>query len=223
MRKEVVNAWYLPQLLTTVSKIKHSWISQADRRPITSGITKSSARVPTHYSWCLEFKSPGNPFKSERLSCINSRRIPSIQHCIRKQQLFYYESYTVIGKPPVAQWVNNLPECRRLRRCSFDPWVGKIPWRRKWQSTPVFLPEKSHGQRSLSKWPQRVRHNWATKQHVHCYYFFGFWDCFEPPPGYWEGLLATFAHYPSSPTHGSPDAGHKGKRSESELKEQDES
>ena len=30
-----------------------------------------------------------------------------------------------------------------------DPWVGKIPWRRKWQPTPVFLPEKSHGQRSL--------------------------------------------------------------------------
>ena len=31
----------------------------------------------------------------------------------------------------------------------FDPWVGKIPWRRKWQPTPVLLPGKSHGQRSL--------------------------------------------------------------------------
>ena len=30
-----------------------------------------------------------------------------------------------------------------------DPWVRKIPWRRKWQSTPVFSPGKSHGQRSL--------------------------------------------------------------------------
>ena len=30
-----------------------------------------------------------------------------------------------------------------------DPWVGKIPWTRKWQPTPVFLPGKSHGQRSL--------------------------------------------------------------------------
>jgi len=29
------------------------------------------------------------------------------------------------------------------------PWVGKIPWRRKWQPTPVFLPGKSHGQSSL--------------------------------------------------------------------------
>ena len=31
----------------------------------------------------------------------------------------------------------------------FDPWVGKIPWRRKWPPTPVFLPERSHGLRSL--------------------------------------------------------------------------
>ena len=31
-------------------------------------------------------------------------------------------------------------QCRRHRRCSFDPWVGTIPWRRKWQPNPVFLP-----------------------------------------------------------------------------------
>ena len=38
---------------------------------------------------------------------------------------------------------------RRCKRLRFDPWVGKIPWRRKWQPTPVFLPRESHGQRSL--------------------------------------------------------------------------
>ena len=32
----------------------------------------------------------------------------------------------------------------------FDPWVGKIPWRREWQPTPVFLPGEFHGQRSLA-------------------------------------------------------------------------
>ena len=32
----------------------------------------------------------------------------------------------------------------------FDPWVGKISWRRKWQSTPVFLPGEPHRQRSLA-------------------------------------------------------------------------
>ena len=35
------------------------------------------------------------------------------------------------------------------KRCRFDLWVGKIPWRRAWQPTPVFLPEESHGQKSL--------------------------------------------------------------------------
>ena len=41
-------------------------------------------------------------------------------------------------------------QCRRPRRCECNPWVRKIPWRRKWQSTPVFLPRESHGQRSLT-------------------------------------------------------------------------
>ena len=40
-------------------------------------------------------------------------------------------------------------QCRRHRRHKFNPWVRKISWRRKWQPTPVFLPGKSHGQRSL--------------------------------------------------------------------------
>ena len=48
----------------------------------------------------------------------------------------------------------NLP----AMQIGFDPWVGKIPWRRKWQPTPVFLPGESHGQRSLvgySPWGPR--------------------------------------------------------------------
>ena len=40
-------------------------------------------------------------------------------------------------------------QCRRCRRHGFDPLVGKISWRRKWQPTPIFLPGESHGQRSL--------------------------------------------------------------------------
>ena len=40
--------------------------------------------------------------------------------------------------------------CRRGRRHGFDLWVRKVPWRRKWQATPVFLPGESHGQRSLA-------------------------------------------------------------------------
>ena len=41
-------------------------------------------------------------------------------------------------------------QCWRHKRCWFNPWVRKIPWRREWQPTAVFLPGKSHGQRSLA-------------------------------------------------------------------------
>ena len=44
---------------------------------------------------------------------------------------------------------SELKICLRYKRHRFNPWVRKIPWRRKWQSTPVFLTGKSHGQRSL--------------------------------------------------------------------------
>ena len=47
------------------------------------------------------------------------------------------------GKEPTCQ-------CSRRERPGFDPWVLKIPWRRKWQPTPVFLLGKSHGQRRLA-------------------------------------------------------------------------
>ena len=40
-------------------------------------------------------------------------------------------------------------QCRRLKKCRFHPWFRKISWRRTWQPTPVFLPGKSHGKRSL--------------------------------------------------------------------------
>ena len=47
------------------------------------------------------------------------------------------------GKEPACQ-------CRRCKRCRFDPWVWKMPWRRAWKSTPVFLPGEPHGQRRLA-------------------------------------------------------------------------
>ena len=58
----------------------------------------------------------------------------------------------------------------QCRRFGFSPWVRKIPWRRKWQPTPVFLPGKSHGQRSLvgcsSRGRKGVGHNLTTKQQL---------------------------------------------------------
>ena len=56
------------------------------------------------------------------------------------------ELVLVVMNPPA--------NARRCKRHSFNPWVEKIPWSRKWQPTPVFLPGKSHGQRSLVGYTQ---------------------------------------------------------------------
>ena len=53
--------------------------------------------------------------------------------------------------------------CFLCWRPGFDPWVRKIPWRRKWQPTPAFLPGKSHGQRKLVGYSQTQLSN----QHFH--------------------------------------------------------
>ena len=75
-------------------------------------------------------------------------------------------------------------QCRRHRRCRFDPWVGKIPWRRKWQPSPVLLLGKSHGQRSLAVYSPWGREESDTTEqlstHIHtifreqsrCFYHF---------------------------------------------------
>ena len=66
------------------------------------------------------------------------------------------------GKEPGCQ-------CRRHKRHGFNPWVRKIPWRRKWQPTPVFLPGKSRRQRSLvgySPWGH-TESDLTEQAHVH--------------------------------------------------------
>ena len=59
------------------------------------------------------------------------------------------------GSPGGASGKETTCQCRGYKRCRFEPWVSKVPWRRKWQPTPVFLPGESHGQRSLAGYSPR--------------------------------------------------------------------
>ena len=67
------------------------------------------------------------------------------------------------GKEPTCQ-------CRRHKRCEFDPWVGKIPWRRAWQTTPIFLPGESPWKEETgglwSMGLERVRHDLSNLEHL---------------------------------------------------------
>jgi len=62
----------------------------------------------------------------------------------------YLFTNAVVRTPQVTLAVKNLPANAGDIRCGFDLKVGKIPWRRAWQPTPVCLPGESHGHRSLA-------------------------------------------------------------------------
>ena len=67
----------------------------------------------------------------------------------RKKALFWHHLKMATGFPGGASGKEPACRCRRQKRCGFDPWVRKIPWRRAWRPTPVFLPGESQGPRSL--------------------------------------------------------------------------
>ena len=84
----------------------------------------------------------------------------------------------------MAQVVKNLPaSAGDVKRCRLDPWVGKIPWSRKRQPTPVFLPGESHGQRSLvgySPWGHKESDatQWPSLQFCCLWVIFKVWHGF---------------------------------------------
>ena len=74
------------------------------------------------------------------------------------------------GFPAGARGKESICQCKRHRRHGFDPWVRRIPWRREWQPTPVFLPAESHGQRSLAGYgPEGCKESDTTEATYHAY------------------------------------------------------
>ena len=62
-------------------------------------------------------------------------------------------------------------QCKRSKRSRVPPWVGKIPWRRKWQPTPAFLPGKSHGWRSLAGYSPKSHKELGTTERLSIHTF----------------------------------------------------
>ena len=72
-----------------------------------------------------------------------------------------------IGELP--RWISSKESTCQCRRHKFDPWVRKVPCRRKWQPTPVFLPGKFHGQRSLAVYSPWGGKELDTTECMHTY------------------------------------------------------
>ena len=101
--------------------------------------------------------------KTELEDCQTIQEIPTVNQFFPSQLgiwvpynpwsvLFLILSFQIILTQTFTQAslvAQRVSVCLQCRRPWFDPWVRKIPWRRKWQPTPVLLPGKSHGQRSL--------------------------------------------------------------------------
>ena len=68
--------------------------------------------------------------------------------CVWSDCSSHYKNWVVLLG--LLWWFSDKESACLCKRRGFDPWVRKIPWRRKWQPTPVFLPGKSYGQRSLA-------------------------------------------------------------------------
>ena len=80
--------------------------------------------------------------------------------CYRKTQTFWPSQYitsTILDGLP--WWLSSKESTCLHKRHGFSPWIGKIPWRRNWQPTPVFLLGESHGLRSLVGYSARVAKN----------------------------------------------------------------
>ena len=87
-----------------------------------------------------------------------------IDEIVFDKDTFYISSTLAQGASLMAQMLKHLPAMQNLE---FNPWVGKIPWRRKWQPTSVFLPGESHGERSLVGHSPRGHKELDTTEQLH--------------------------------------------------------
>ena len=98
------------------------------------------------------------------MSCISRCKVPDSQRTAGRYGVGHLESTLGEADSVCPGWVlapgclyllvdsfggTDSKDCLQCRRPGFDPWVMRVPWRRKWLPTLVFLPGESHGQRSL--------------------------------------------------------------------------
>ena len=122
-----------------------------------------SLRIMEPFLLCVLQTRKGNLEMVQRFWCTF---LCSFAVCVYTFRLTVLQEYLQLHEicPGWFSGKESACQCRRRRRCGFDPWVRTIPWRRKWQPTPVLLLGKSHGQRSLvgySACGHRVRRDWV--------------------------------------------------------------
>ena len=127
------------------------------------------------------------PSDADIALCCDPTQISASSSTVNPQFLFFCFLSHTLGLA-----VKNLPAVQEMRFCLL---VGKIPWRRKWQLTPVFLSRKPHGRRRLAGYSPQGLKEWDTTEYLHFH--------FHPTTGWkntqplWtdSGLTAMWAYY----------------------------
>ena len=110
--------------------------------------------------------------KNQRSHTVQRCTILCIQEILGYQAKWYFKCILHLGERPLElpRWNSGKEpacQCRRHMRRRFDPWVRRIPWRREWQPTPVFLPGESLGQRSLAGYSPWGHKELGMTEHTH--------------------------------------------------------
>ena len=122
-------------------------------------------------------------------------------HIVKKKNvaiLLLSQIGIVLTKIRLPWWLRWQSICLRCGRPRFDPWVGKSPWRRKWQPAPVLLPGKSHGRGSIVGYSPQGRKESNTTERLHYYALSDFpggsdgnvsaYNCKRPGFNPWVGI-----------------------------------
>ena len=122
------------------------------------------------------FLLPSAPFLSNLIKYHCRYVIPGSKVSSRSPWLIAVSLWSIfnllshfIGLPFIglSWWIRWQSLCLQCGRPMFDPWVGKIPWRRKWRPTPVILPGESHGWGSLVGYSPWDRKELDTAERLH--------------------------------------------------------
>ena len=127
-------------------------------------VTSRSKPVFTAVSWEAQIKHNRHRYEWD-WKCENVYMNMNVY--IRSQWRPCYGLKTCVPHLGLPWWLRRSSVCLQCGRPGLDPWVGKILWRRKWQPTPVLLPGKSHGQRSLVGYSPWGRKESDTTEQLH--------------------------------------------------------
>ena len=116
--------------------------------------------------------------------------------CIPLKCKLPYIPYMYIHTHTIPWWLRWWSLCLQCRRPRFSPWVGKIPWRRKWQPIPVLMPGKFLGWRSLVGYSPWGCKESDTTERLHFTSHIQ-WDVIQPlkKPAFYDNMNGSWGHY----------------------------